>query len=64
MTLEAREGGSGSPRIGAEVGIGEPGATPTAVRVEVDEGDGAGALYMNVAASTIDDPTTKARVMG
>jgi hypothetical protein len=41
LTKEAAlDGGSGSPRIGAEVEIGEPGSTPTVVLGAV----GAGAL--------------------
>ena len=41
LTNEAAlDGGSGSPRIGAEVEIGEPGSTPTVVLGVV----GAGAL--------------------
>jgi len=41
LTNEAAlDGGSGSPRIGAEVEIGEPGSTPTVVLGAV----GAGAL--------------------
>lgn len=42
ITLDAREGRSGSPRMGAVVGMGDPGVTPTAVRVGGTEGvDGA-----------------------
>jgi hypothetical protein len=61
-TLDTREGFSGSPRIGAEVGMGEPGVTATAVRV--DGACEAGELYMYVAPRTIEEPTIKARVMG
>lgn len=63
ITLDAREGGIGSPRIGAVVGIGEPGVTPTAVRV--DGAIGAGdALYKYVELSTMEEPATKAKVIG
>ena len=61
-TLDTREGFSGSPRIGADVGIGEPGATATAIRVDGDWD--AGELYMNVAARTMLDPSTNANVIG
>lgn len=53
---------SGSPRIGADCKMGDPGSTPIVVRGTGLEG--AGALYRYVAASTIDEPTQKARVMG
>ncbi len=62
MTLDAREGRSGSPRIGADSGIGDPG-TPTAVLVGCAAG-AEGALYRYVEARTIDEPLTKASVMG
>jgi len=61
LTKEAAlDGGSGSPKIGAEDEIGDPGSTPTSVRGAV----GAGALYMYVAARTIEDPTQNASVIG
>ena len=59
---DVRDGRSGSPRIGADCEIGDPGSTPMVVRGI--EADGAGALYMYVAARTMDEPTQKARVMG
>lgn len=76
ITLDAREGFSGSPRIGAEVDIGDPGGMATSFRdldllfVDVERerldvlADGAGVLYMNVAARTIVDPAINARVIG
>lgn len=36
MTLDALDGFSGSPRIGADVVMGDPGATATAAREEGD----------------------------
>lgn len=63
MTLDARLGFSGSPRMGAEVVMGDPGGLATSLRVRW-AGAGPGALYMNVAARTMLDPATKARVMG
>lgn len=61
--LEVREGGWGSPRIGALVGIGEPGATATEV-LGATSGNELGALYMYVAASTMPAPSTKENVIG
>lgn len=42
--------------------MGDPGSTPMVVRGAGAEG--AGALYMYVAARTIDDPMQNASVMG
>jgi hypothetical protein len=50
MTDEVREGGSGSPMIGARGPMGE--------------GVADGLLYMTVANSTMEEPRTKATVMG
>ena len=62
MTLVVREGGSGCPKMGADVEMGEPGlATSFLV---VGGAGGAGELYMYVAKSTIEDPMTNARVIG
>lgn len=55
-------GRSGSPRIGADWEMGEPGSTPMVVRGMGVEG--VGALYMYVAARTMEDPTQNASVMG
>jgi len=62
--LLVREGGSGSPRIGAVDEIGEPGSTPTDVRVGGGGDEEEGALYTYVAARTMDEPVRKAMVMG
>lgn len=43
ITLDARLGFSGSPSIGAEVEMGEPG---TAISLRVEEAGGAGLLYV------------------
>jgi len=64
MTLDVRDRRSGSPRMGAVVGIGEPGATPMAVRVVVSLGVAGELLYRNVAMSTMEEPSTKATVIG
>ena len=40
MTLDARDGFSGSPRIGAEDSIGDSGGTATAARVDGDDDAG------------------------
>lgn len=63
MTLEVREGACGSPRMGALVGIGDPGATAMVVRVGGTSGI-EGELYRNVAPSTIHAPATNEKVMG
>lgn len=60
---------SGSPSIGAEDEMGEPGSMPTELRLgDVEEEemleDDAGELYRYVAARTMDEPTTKAAVIG
>ena len=59
---DVRDGRSGSPRIGADCEIGDPGSTPMVVRGFW--ADGVGALYMYVAARTIDEPTQNASEMG
>jgi hypothetical protein len=65
LTMEdVREGAgrSGSPNIGADWEMGEPGSTPMVVRgIELE---GAGALYMYVAIRTTTEPTQNASVMG
>ena len=63
MTLDVRDGRSTSPRIGAELEMGELGQTATAVRVAGSEGWD-GALNMYVAARTMVEPVTNASVMG
>jgi hypothetical protein len=64
--LDARLCFSGSPRIGAEVDMGDPGRTATVVLVEVEEDDvgGDGALYRYVARRTIEEPMMNANVIG
>lgn len=54
--------GIGSPMIGAEVRIGDPGGLAISRRV-VGVG-GVGILYKQVAARTTAEPRTKANVMG
>jgi hypothetical protein len=64
MTDEVREGGSGSPMIGARGPMGEPGITAMSLRVDGWEGVADGLLYMTVANSTMEEPRTNATVMG
>lgn len=63
MTDDVLDGFSGSPIMGALERIGDPGGSPTSLR-DVEVRDRVGELYMNVAASTIEDPSKNATVIG